>query len=128
MARIDLVRILGIDRGRATREDDADRVSTTNLISCDRPRHDHRIHVGPAHPSGDQLCILRTEVYHQHRLVFVHPLYPLRRVVRAGVPCPRFGARSNHDLGLLEFLHLAYPVVAIENPKAANRFRRPSFS
>ena len=60
-------RALHVNAGRSTREDDRDRVPLGDGRGGDGVRDDLRIHLGLAHASRNELCVLCTEVDDEDR-------------------------------------------------------------
>ena len=65
-AGIDARRVLRVDRRRAAGEDHRVRVSRADLLRRHLVRDELGVHARVAHASRDQLCVLTTEVEHQH--------------------------------------------------------------
>ena len=58
---------LGVHRGRAAGEDEADRVVGSDLLRADVTGDDLGADMALTHPPGDQLCVLGSKVQNQHR-------------------------------------------------------------
>ena len=97
-------RALGVDRGRAAGQDDRGGPAGQDLARGHRGRHDLRVHVALADPPGDQLCVLRAEVHHQHGVEIFsvhHVAFPgsCAPALRGGTTCSLGGALAGRRAG-----------------------------
>ena len=71
-AGVEARRAVDVHALRPTAEDDRRRWVGGDLGGGDAVRHDLAVHVQLAHPSGDELGVLRSEVHDQHGLTTQH--------------------------------------------------------
>ena len=87
---IGLWRVVDHHRRRAPREDDSLRPLRQHLRQRHRAGHDLGVDVRLAHPSCDQLCVLRPEVDDENTIEgFTGLTGPCRHLGHAGATCPR---------------------------------------
>ena len=79
---VDSRRALGVDRGRASGEDQRGGVPPPHVLGAERVRHQLGIDAGVADTARDQLCVLAAEVEHEHRPLLRSRLGERERVHR----------------------------------------------
>ena len=88
-AGVDLRGARLVDAGRAAGQDDRGRVLGQHLGDRHRVRHDLGVDLRLAHPAGDQLGVLGSEVHHEDRARRAH----VRKAYRQSHPPPGTGRR-----------------------------------